>query len=304
MKKVIKEQITYKNYRGCIRLDSGPADVVVTVSEGPRIIRYGFSGQRNELCDDAPMTMPVMDEEWRLMGGHRLLHSPEEFPRTYEPDNDPVAWEEIPNGIKVVCAQKKISRIKKEMDITMTPGDTGVQIVHRLVNENAWPIKTAPWACTVMAMGGTVVIPFCQQSGHFKDGAADARYTTFWSYTDTGDARIGWGERYVTIGCDPGTEKNLKVGFSNRAGWGGYVNDGHLFIVEADYIENAAYPDNGCSFEVFTCDFMSEIETLAPFSTLKPGGEAVHVERWRLCDNVDLGSFNDQDIDAMVGKYV
>jgi hypothetical protein len=250
------------------------------------------------------MTLPVHDEEWRLMGGHRLLHSPEEYPRTYEPDNDPVGWKPIPNGITVIYEHKKISNMRKEMEITMTPGEAGVQILHRLINNNAWPIRTAPWACTVMLMGGTVIIPFCQESGHYKNGAADARYTTFWSYTDTSDKRIVWGRKYVAIGFDPRTETNLKIGFSNRAGWGGYYNDGHLFIVKTDYIKNAEYPDNGCSYEVFSCNFMSEIETLAPFTVLHPGGETTHVEHWDLFENVCLESINDDDIDSMVKKYV
>ena len=304
MQEVVLKQVEYKNYKECVKLDNGIVDVVITVSVGPRIIRYGFIGQCNELCDDAPMTLPVLDDEWRLMGGHRLLHSPEEFPRTYEPDNDAVRCEEIQNGLRVIYEQKKIANIKKVMEITLFPGEARVQVLHKLINENAWAIRTAPWACTVMAMGGTVIIPFAPEAGHFKNGATNARYATIWSYTELSDKRLRWGKKFVTIEGDAKSKKNLKVGFSNRAGWCGYIRGEHLFTVKAAYIHNAEYPDNGCSCEVFTCDFMSEIETLGPYTMLNPKEETTHIEQWNLIENVCLASLNDGEVDEMVEKYI
>jgi hypothetical protein len=248
------------------------------------------------------MTVPVFDEEWRLMGGHRLLHCPEEYPRTYEPDNGPVRWEEMPDGVKVVSESGSISRVKKEMEISLSTNSARVKVLHRLINDNAWPIKTAPWACTVMAPGGTVIIPFSQQEGHFKDGAADARYITLWSYTDANDPRIRWTKKYALVDWNPELETNLKIGFSNRIGWGGYYRDGHFFALKSEYIHGAPYPDNGCSFEVFTCDFMAEIETLAPYTILAPGADATHVEYWDLAENVSPCSWEDSDIDAMAAN--
>jgi len=77
MAKVALNQKPYKNHGNCMELSNGIVDVMVTLDTGPRIIRYGFSGQPNEFCDDAPMTLEVSGKEWRLMGGHRLWHSPE-----------------------------------------------------------------------------------------------------------------------------------------------------------------------------------------------------------------------------------
>ncbi len=304
MHKVVREVVTYKNHKECIRLNNGVVDIVVTVSEGPRIIRYGFTGMQNEFCDDAQMTMSVNDGEWRLMGGHRLLHSPEEFPRTYEPDNEAVRWEKIQNGVRVLYEQNRIANITKEMEITLFPEKTKVQVLHRLINKNAWAVKTGPWACTVMAKGGTVIIPFNSRKAHFKNGAADARYATFWSYTDTGDSRVKWGSKYIAVGYDPEVKDNLKLGFSNKAGWCGYIHQDHLFIVRAEYIENAKYPDNGCSCEVFACDFMSEIETLAPYKILAPGEESVHTEQWEIHENVRITSMEDIEIDKAVRQYI
>ena len=58
------------------------------------------------------------------------------------------------------------------------------------------------------------------------------------------------------------------------------------------------------SFEVFTCDFMVEIETLAPYTMLQPGEGATHIEHWNLFENVSPGCWDDGDIDELVAKYI
>ena len=72
---MIKE-VEYKNYGKCIEISNGIVDLLITTEVGPRIIRYGFVGERNEFCDDAPLTLDVDGEDWRLMGGHRFWMSP------------------------------------------------------------------------------------------------------------------------------------------------------------------------------------------------------------------------------------
>ena len=54
MCKVTLEQTVFENYGKSIRISNGKVDIVVLVDVGPRIIRYGFCGQQNEFCDDAP----------------------------------------------------------------------------------------------------------------------------------------------------------------------------------------------------------------------------------------------------------
>ncbi|MDF2938011.1 MAG: hypothetical protein K0Q90_3384, partial [Paenibacillaceae bacterium] len=90
--------ITYGGWGNCVEISNGIVDVVATVDLGPRIIRYGFKGQANLFKEDAEqsITNPVLyegtEDTWHIYGGHRLWTSPEVHPRSYYPDNEPVAW--------------------------------------------------------------------------------------------------------------------------------------------------------------------------------------------------------------------
>jgi hypothetical protein len=72
-------------------------DLIVTVDVGPRIIRYGFGGQEMNCVVES-----TMGQEGETNG--RFTRSSFgivlKIRRTYEPDNEPVAWEEIANGIR------------------------------------------------------------------------------------------------------------------------------------------------------------------------------------------------------------
>lgn len=98
MGNIIINEVEYKNYGKCIEIANGIVDLLITTEVGPRIIRYGFVGEHNEFCDDAPLTFDVDGEDWRLMGGHRFWISPEEYPRTYIPDNDPIEYKITDTG--------------------------------------------------------------------------------------------------------------------------------------------------------------------------------------------------------------
>jgi hypothetical protein len=61
------------------------------------------------------------------------------------------------------------------------------------------------------------------------------------------------------------------------------------------YDPTATYPDMGCNAEVFTNDWMLEVESLSPMLTLEPGASADHVETWRLFADVPSPE-NDEDV--------
>ena len=43
------EKIAYRGWPNCYRLANGIVDLIVTGDVGPRIIRFGFAGDVNEL---------------------------------------------------------------------------------------------------------------------------------------------------------------------------------------------------------------------------------------------------------------
>ncbi|HUM72308.1 MAG TPA: hypothetical protein PLK31_26080, partial [Chloroflexota bacterium] len=55
------------------------------------------------------------------------------------------------------------------------------------------------------------------------------------------------------------------------------------------------YPDIHANVELFTCDFMLEVETLGPLVTLLPGTAVSHAENWFLFQGVPILT-NDADV--------
>jgi hypothetical protein len=304
MSGVILSEKMHDHYGKCIELSNGTVDLLTTVELGSRIIRYGFIGCQNEFCDNAPLTLNVGNDKWQLIGGHRLWHSPEAFPRTYTPDNDPVDWEKIENGIKVTSKIQQWTQIKKVMEITLSPIGRKVRILHKLINGNAWSVELSAWSLTVMAPGGKEIIPQPQHKGHFSDGFKGARVIALWSYAKMNDPRVYWGDKYITLQQNRNIETTIKFGISNEDGWGAYINNNHLFIKKYIHNGNAKYPDGGVSYETFTCDFMLEMESLSPLTLLEPDKEVTHIEEWDLVDVIDMPANDEEQIDKIVDKYI
>ena len=84
-------KVEYLGLPNCVRLSNGTTEVVVTTDVGPRVIRYAFLGGENVLgeCPKAKVTTQL--GEWRPWGGHRLWTAPEGMPRSYVPDDSPIA---------------------------------------------------------------------------------------------------------------------------------------------------------------------------------------------------------------------
>jgi hypothetical protein len=294
----------YKGFGKCLELSNNNADLVITLDCGPRIIRYGFKGQQNEFCDDAGLFLDVHGEPWKLMGGHRLWHSPEAYPRTYVPDNKKVEWERKVNAVCVAFRDRAWVQVDREMEITLSDNDSTVRIEHNIINKNAWPVELAAWALTVMAPGGVEIIPQPRLEGDFHDRTKGLRVITLWPYARMNDPRVFWGERYITVRQDINNENHLKFGLSNEEGWAAYLNRNHLFVKKYTHDTATTYPDRGVSFETFCCSYMLEMETLSPLIRLEPDASLIHTEEWRLFENVQESAEQEEIIDGIVKKYI
>ena len=122
MAEIVIKEIDYRGYGKSVMISNGKIKAIATVDIGPRIIRFGFVGGDNELCEIPIDEVPEKNQssDWQLMGGHRLWHSPEHKARTYVPDNDRIEWQEIENGIILSQKTEPWVQIKKEMEITMS----------------------------------------------------------------------------------------------------------------------------------------------------------------------------------------
>jgi len=275
------EKIAYNGWPECLRFENLLVDLVVTTDVGPRIIRYGYLGEENELNEISEDQGKTGGNQWRLYGGHRLWHAPESHVRTYGPDNEPVEWQDHGDFVRLIQPLERNTGIRKELDIRLSPVDTHVRIVHRLHNTNLWDVHLAPWALTVMASGGTAIIPMPPRGAHPAQ-INPVNSLTLWPYTDLSDPRWIWGRQYVMLRHDPMVKVPQKIGARVPSSWLAYARRGHLFIKKFAYDPDAEYPDLGSTVEVFANDVFLELETLGPLQVIRPGSAIEHVEDWYL----------------------
>ena len=293
------EKTAYGGWPNCYRLTNGEIEAVVTTDVGPHVMRFGFVGRhvvdalkrgyrfgfvggQNLLKEYDDQLGKTGGEEWRIYGGHRLWHAPEEKPRTYAPDNSPVAAAVKEGVLTLLQPVEERTGIQKTIAVTMETDANALTIVHTLANENPWDITLAPWALTVMAPGGRLILP---QEPHIPhaEKLLPARPVVLWHYTDMSDPRWTWGRKYIQLRQDDAAEGAQKAGVRNSLGWAAYSLDGDLFLKRFPLYADEAYPDFGCNFETYTGRGMLEVESLGPLTSIAAnGGTVYHAERWFL----------------------
>jgi hypothetical protein len=273
--------ISYRGWPNCLRFSNALVDLIVTTDVGPRIIRYGFLDEENEFAEVAEDMGKRGGDEWRIYGGHRLWHAPEHSLRTYIPDNQPVRYEDHGEFIRLVQPVEPGTGIQKEIDIRLSPVNTHARITQRLRNAGLWNVRLAVWGLSVMAPGGTGILPLPPRGSH-PENLTPVNSLTFWAYTDMSDPRWVWGRQYVMLRQDPLIKVPQKIGGLIPAGWAAYARRGHLFIKKFAFDPNGVYPDIGSNVELFTNEWMLEVESLSPLTTLAPGEAVEHVEDWYL----------------------
>ena len=277
------EKISYKGWENCYRLANRQVDLVITGDVGPRIIRFGFVGQHNEFKEFEEMMGQTGGDEWRIYGGHRLWHAPEEKPRSYIPDNSPIEVKETGGTVHIVQPVEAATGIQKEIDICLDPDQPKVELVHRLINRNLWAVELAPWALSVMAPGGVAILPIPPRGSH-ETNLLPSHTMTFWAYTDMADPRWTWGRRCILLRQEVNCPGPQRIGLMVPQGWAAYARLNHLFVKKFTFFPGETYPDAGCSVESFTNSDFLEVETVGPMIKLQPGQAVEHGETWQLFD--------------------
>jgi hypothetical protein len=295
---VVVKTIEYKGWKNNLQLSNGTVELVVTLDVGPRIIRYGFVGESNLFAEFDEQMGKSGELEWQIRGGHRLWHAPEDLKRTYALDNSPVRYEKLgKSGVRVIQPVESISGMQKEFDITLDPDSTRVTVVHRLRNTNLWEIELAPWAMSVMAAGGALIIPLPPKIPH-PEGLLPNQEMVIWPYADLADSRYRFGTKYIVLKQDS-AKGPTKIGLAHRLGWVAYLRDSHLFLKTVDFKAGRHYPDFGCNLETFTNQRFLEAETLGPLERLPSGKAIEHTEQWWLFKGIPADT-SDEAIDANI----
>jgi hypothetical protein len=296
------ERVACLKQPNCYRLSNAVVEVVVTTDVGPRVIRYAFSGEDNLLGEIPDDTVKTEFGVWKPWGGHRLWTAPEAMPRSYSPDNDPVAFTIERNTIRLVQPVEPKTGIQKELAVTLDEAGTTVTLLHRLTNRNLWDIEVSPWALTIMNGGGEVIIPHEPYRSH-DEYLLPARPLALWHYTDLSDPRWTMGKKYIRLKTNAQLREPQKIGIGNTQEWAAYLRNRTLFVKRFPWVAGATYPDFGSNTETYTAGTFIELETLAPIARLAPGGSAAHVERWFLFKNVDAGA-SEETLDAALRPLV
>ena len=275
------EKINYSGWPNCIRLFNDEIELVVTTDIGPRIVRVGFINKQNLFYLEPEQCGKTGGDEWRIYGGHRLWLAPEAMPQTYSPDNEKVEFEVRDNYIKVMQSKEAITGIVKEMEITLSPHQNKVTVLHRLINRNLRDVEVAAWSISVLAQGGRAIVPQ-EPYGEGDDFLLPARPMALWQFTKMNDPRWSWGAKYIQAKQDPSAPSEQKMGVLNKQGWTAYSLNGDVLIKKFDFRPDAVYPDFGCNNEIYINGHFLEIETLGPLTKLPPGGALEHTEHWLL----------------------
>ena len=295
------EQIDYRGWENCYRLANERIEAIITADVGPRVIHFGFVGGENEFWEDQALSGKTGGTEWVNYGGHRLWHAPEVLPRTYAPDNDPVKVSEVDGWLRFQQPVEQSTGIQKTLELRLAAKAAQVEVIHRLRNTNPWTVELAPWALSVMAPGGTAILPLPPRGSH-KGNLTPTSTLALWAYTDLRDPRWTWGTRYLLLRQEPEASSPQKIGASVPAGWIAYARQGHLFVKKFAYHESGTYPDKGCNVEFFTNSAILELESLGPLAALNPGSEVVHRENWQLYADVPVPLNDEMVIEELLPR--
>jgi hypothetical protein len=298
---VIIETIAWNGWGSCYRISNDTVELIVTADVGPRVLHYTFlDGVNvfNVLEEDAGQTG---GDAFRLYGGHRFWHAPEEMPRTYYPDNAPVTVERAGDTVQFIAPEETPNGVQKTLEVALSPSGSKVTVRHLLTNTGRWDVELAPWALSVMAAGGTAIVPLPPRGSH-DEILQPTSNLTLWAYTDLSDPRWTLTEKYILLRQDGGDVGPQKIGASVPEGWLAYVLEETLFVKRFAYAPGP-YPDMNSSAEVFTNSWMLELESLGHTQRIAPSATITHTEQWTLHRGVTAPATADE-VDTQILPFI
>src|SRR5256885_5115393 len=290
------EKTEYAGWKNCYRVSNGEIELIVTGDVGPRIIRFGFVGGQNLFKEFPEQLGKTGEEKFQLRGGDRVWKAPEDPVATWAPDNVPVEIQVTPTGLIAREPVEPLTKLQKEIEVSMAPSGTSVKVAHRITNRSLFPLEFAPWALTMMAQGGVAVSGFPPRGRHPINLEA-TNPLVMWAYTNLADPRWKFTKKYLTLRQDSNNSEAQKLGLFHSDTWAAHLLPGQAFIKRTSADASKTYTDFGCSFETFTNNDFLEVETLGPITKVLPGKTVEQVERWALFRNLKVSDLTDDQLD-------
>ncbi len=306
---MINEIVSFKKYGKCLRLDNGKIEAMFTLDVGPRLIKFNCSGKENMLFNDIERCVDVSSlfgegVKWHTYGGHRMWVSPEEMPKTYYPDCEPVNYDIKEEDGKVTVTltppPQRINDLQHKWIVTISDNEDTLTLDHYLTNVGKETVKKGIWGITVTDKNGIAVL----RQPERKTALLPDRHVVFWPYTRMNDERILLGEKFIALQQDPAdTQVPAKIGYTNMEGKLYCFNYGQAMSISytPDY-ENGEYPDFNVSTEVYTNKAILEIETLGHIGNILPGQTVSHRETWQAVPCELKPTLNEEEIEMAMQK--
>jgi hypothetical protein len=245
---------------------------------GPRLVRLMLAGSDENLLAEAPdVSWPTPDGDYYLRGGHRLWHAPEAPTRSDEPDNHGLSITRRGSAVRLTQPIEAATGLRKSIEIELAVDAPRVTVRHLIENDGSSAVELAPWAITMLPLGGMAIMPQHRANDH---PLLPDRHVVVWPYTRWRDARLCINDDTLVVNAQA-DEQPCKIG-SLSTGWIGYLRNGVFFVKQFDPQLDRLHPDRDCNVEVYSNHRFIEIETLAPLVTLAPGQATEHVETWHV----------------------
>lgn len=280
-------------------LENEHLSVEVLAAAGPRIVRVTLAGSLENVLGEVPDV--GWDTPWgryRLHGGHRLWVAPENPPFASAPEDGALIVDERPRGIKLERLEPETG-LRKAIEVDLATDRAALTVKHSLRNEGETAVVQAPWAITILPLGGVAVLP--QQQGPVGESdSVPNRSLALWPYGSVTDPRLELGDELVLVRAEP-VPATFKIGYLNRTGWVAFLRRDVLLCKHFDPQPELAHADLNSNVEVYCDARLLELETQAPLARLEPGAEATFEERWELhhVGDVDASS---EGLAALVAK--
>jgi hypothetical protein len=247
---------------------------------GPRIVRLMLAGSDENLLAETPdVFWPTPNGDYYLRGGHRLWHAPEAPVRSDVPDNHGLSIARRGNAVRLTQPIEAATGLRKSIEIELAIDAPCVIVRHLIENDGDSAIELAPWAITMMPLGGFALVPQHRATDH---AVLPDRHVVAWPYMRWHDARLHLDDDYVIVNALP-DEQPCKIGCLST-GWLGYLRNNVFFVKRFDPQLDRLHPDRDCNVEVYSNHRFIEIETLAPLVTLAPGQTTEQIEMWHIID--------------------
>jgi hypothetical protein len=250
---------------------------------GPRIIGLFLNGKdgnilgnADNVCYDTPYG------EYYLIGGHRLWHAPEAFPRSFLPDGDGLQMEYGNRQVMLIQPDEPGTHFRKSITITLDDEKPLLQMNHTIQNNSLVKVELAPWAITLLPLGGVAVLP---TSAPNQGEYAPNRQISLWHYTRWEDDRLKIKNDHLLVQGEC-RDHPFKIGYFNHKGWAAYWNEGVLFIKRFTPEFTKIHTDQNSNFECFCYNKFIELESLGPLTALEPGESITHTETWNILSDV------------------